>query len=389
MASKFQVKPLTFSPDIIAQLKKGEAYELPALGSNYTSLYIPARYVGDGEVRFIRTNNWFSHDELNYVNYKIISYAKESNLKIGDEIVVVIKLTTAQRRFYSVRSFPNEESTTEEKSQIFTPVEKPKNHNGFIEGIYFTEEQKVTFDTAYEMASQWGYSTLLLAGDSGNGKTSMSEAYASHKGMDYCEIACGLIRDSEEWFGTREFKEGETVFLESDFIKAVKRGNVIICLDELNRTETWNTSSLYTLLSHGRTLFRGEEIKVGPNIIFTATMNIGSQFTGIFPLDEALRNRFVMNLMVETLPASVEAQVLVNSIGVSFEIAQKIVNVMIELRQVKKVNHLEYDASTRTSKAVAMMVKAKMPLVMAFKNAFRMVESDVYKNIVDILAVKA
>ena len=149
-------------------------------------------------------------------------------------------------------------------------------------------------------------------------------------------------------------EEGETFFSESNFTKIVEGGNAVIVLDELNRIDPYISNILFPLLDHaGKTSVAGHDIKVGPNIIFFATVNLGFQFTGTFTLDAALTNRFSAKILVNALPKEIEVEVLIARAGVNRLHANKIVKLMEGLRRLNDKDELSIDASTRVSIQIA------------------------------------
>ena len=188
--------------------------------------------------------------------------------------------------------------------------------------------------------------------------------------MNFLRWDCATVRDPEEFFGYRGAvdgstmsTEGETFFAESEFTKVVQEGNAVIVLDELNRIDPYISNILFPLLDHaGKTSVAGHEVIVGPNIMFFATVNLGFQFTGTFTLDAALTNRFAAKILVNSLPAHIEAKILVARGGVDFEVANKIVKLMQGLRVLNNKDQLSVDASTRVSIQISELVGCGLDL---------------------------
>jgi nitric oxide reductase NorQ protein len=195
---------------------------------------------------------------------------------------------------------------------------------------------------------------ILMVGPSGCGKTTMLEAIAAANGMKFLRMNCAVVRDPEEWFGYREARGGETVFVPTDFTNTIREGNCIVVLDEFNRVEPWLHNSLMPLLDHaGATTVHGETIKRGPKCLFVATINRGSRFTGTFMLDAAVTNRMSATIYVDHLESRLERQLLIKRVGISNELAERIVRAMVALRAFASRNELDVDVSTRSSLKVA------------------------------------
>jgi nitric oxide reductase NorQ protein len=98
--------------------------------------------------------------------------------------------------------------------------------------------------------------------------------------------------------GNTHFKDGETAFDQSAFVKAIQTENAVILLDELSRAhpEAWNI--LMTVLDEGQRYLRLDEdinaptIHVASGVSFIATANIGTEYTSTRVLDRALMDRF-------------------------------------------------------------------------------------------------
>jgi len=225
---------------------------------------------------------------------------------------------------------------------------------------------------------------ILMVGPSGFGKTTIPEKYAQSAGLDFFRMNCPTIRDPEEWFGQRIAKEGSTMFVKSLFAKKLEEGNVVIVLDELNRLEPWLTNTIYPLLDDGRntTVYDGEEIKVGNNVVFVATMNLGHNYSGVFQLDAALSNRFSFICEVGPLPTEREIDVLKNRTGVDQTAASTIVNLATSIRNLSVV-----ECSTRTTLMIASQVSAGMSIRSSFQNAvvLRCSNQNARRQIIDVV----
>ena len=226
---------------------------------------------------------------------------------------------------------------------------------------------------------------LMMVGPSGYGKTTVPQAFAETWEMRYFRMNCASIRDPEEWFGYREARDGETVFVFSPFAKAVMEGNVVIVLDEFNRVEPWLHNTLYPLLDHDRkTVVHGEEIKCGPNVMFVATVNLGFQFVGTFSLDSAITNRMDAVILVDALPTKVEEKILKDRTGITQLDAKKIVGIVQKLREISKSEPFTIDISTRSSLKVADFVSAGLKMEHAFKAVLiNAAQEDEAKRIID------
>ncbi len=258
----------------------------------------------------------------------------------------------------------------------------------WYDGFFMPKEELKAFEVAYELSATLP-AKIMMIGPSGYGKTTLGEAFAIQRGMRFVRFNTALVRDPEEFFGYRTAENGTVTFIESEFTKAIKQGNTVVVLDELNRASSEMHNALFPILDDaGRTVVFGEEIVVGPRTIIIATVNIGYQFTGTFTLDQALVNRMDITLRVGPLGPTTEAKVLVRRTGIAVEDAAKIVSVCQALRNLNEAGTILVDASTRTSLKVARIVAGGR---MGIKDAFRLVvvngaNVDEQKDIIDAIS---
>lgn len=235
--------------------------------------------------------------------------------------------------------------------------------------VYIKDADRKLMTAVHKLAAV-EHQAVMMIGPSGYGKTTIPFAMAEEWGMDVIRWDCAQVRDTEEFFGYRGAKDGSTldengdpIFIKTAFTKAVEKGNVVVILDELNRIDPYISNALFPLLDHaGETEVAGYDIKLGPNVIFFATINMGYQFTGTFELDAALTNRFIAKIVVDALPEDVEAKIIQARGGVSAEEARRIVKLMTGLRGLNNDGALSLDASTRVSLALAKLVGAGLDL---------------------------
>lgn len=247
----------------------------------------------------------------------------------------------------------------EVKTQVgggFPPIEnKPvyAQQPAALSGYYISDDLRLAFTTLHNIskASPESSAKLVILGPSGFGKTTIPQLFAKQTGRGYFDMNCGGVRDPEEWYGYREAKDGETVFIESEFIKAVQQDDMVIVLNELNRVEPWLHNALYPLLddTHGSNV-HGKDFKVGKGVIFIATMNTGHKHTGIFEADAALINRFQFVVEVGPMPQVHEQRVLIQRTGIGQLEAEHLVKIASILRDA------DVDCSTRDTLAIASMM---------------------------------
>lgn len=233
-------------------------------------------------------------------------------------------------------------------------------------GYYINAEARLVFTSAKALSDARPERAvkLMMVGASGYGKTTLPKVFSERIGYSFMRMNCANIRDPEEWFGYREAIEGSTVFIRSQFTKAIEAGNLVVVLDEFNRLEPWLHNTLFPLLDDdGCTVVHDEEFRIGQNVIVVGTINTGYRYTGTFELDEALYNRFNFVLEVGAMPHSEEVKVLMNRTGVEKNDANEIVKMATRLRTMNVV------CSTRSTLDIALMVSIGMTKREAFETA--------------------
>lgn len=243
-------------------------------------------------------------------------------------------------------------------------------------GYYVSPNAQRVFETAARMLQADPYTAvkILMTGESGYGKTTIAQKMARLLGLGYFRMNCAAVRDPSEWFFDIEVKtvivktpDGytavpETIFTLSEFAERVASGNCVIVLDEFNRLESNMHNTLFPLLDDdGCTRLHHIDFRVGPNVLFVGTVNLGAKFSGTFLLDDALTNRFDMLLPVKPLPEQTEISVLQNRVGILDSTADVIVSLATVLRENG------YDCSTRDTLKISKLVNAGMPTRDAFE----------------------
>jgi nitric oxide reductase NorQ protein len=209
---------------------------------------------------------------------------------------------------------------------------------------------------------------ILIKGKHGLGKSELARQLAATYQMQYIPIPINLLQESGQLMGHDEFVDNQTTFVESNFVRAVRTQNSVIHLEELNRPESPKAlGELFPLLDDSRMIVHDKigEVKVAPGTVFVGTLNVGFEYTGIDPLDEALRDRFHF-VELGYLPPVEEANLIQMRTGLS----GAPVNQLIEL-----INSLRYDGqdpihvSTRRILMIAELMQAKLPMQSAIVNS--------------------
>ncbi|UTH12814.1 ATP-binding protein [Macrococcus equipercicus] len=139
---------------------------------------------------------------------------------------------------------------------------------------------------------------ILLKGPTGSGKTKLAETLRLKLGRKMNSINCSVDLDAESLLGfkTIEVIDGETqiTFVEGPVIQAMKEGHLLY-IDEINMAKPETLPILNGVLDFRRTLtnpFTGEVVTAHDDFAVIAAINVG--YVGTLPMNEALKNRFVV-----------------------------------------------------------------------------------------------
>ncbi len=162
---------------------------------------------------------------------------------------------------------------------------------------------------------------IMMVGPAGCGKTQAAKALPGATNRPFFYFNLGATQDPRATLiGNTHFKDGQTTFDESAFVRAIQTENAVILLDELSRAhpEAWNI--LMTVLDEGQRYLRLDEdvnsptIRVASGVSFIATANIGTEYTSTRVLDRALMDRFEI-IEVDILTLDQEAALLTKRYG--------------------------------------------------------------------------
>lgn len=139
---------------------------------------------------------------------------------------------------------------------------------------------------------------VLLKGPTGSGKTKLAETLSYDLNQKMNSINCSVDLDAESLLGykTIENENGvsKIVFVDGPVIEAMREGNILY-IDEINMAKPETLPILNGVLDFRRTItnpFTGEVIKAHDNFKVISAINVG--YVGTLPMNEALKNRFVV-----------------------------------------------------------------------------------------------
>jgi MoxR-like ATPase len=147
-----------------------------------------------------------------------------------------------------------------------------------------------------------------MKGAAGSGKTTALQLAAGISGRPFFYFNLGSTNDPRSAIiGNTHFDKNKgTYFAQSEFITAITTPNAVILMDELSRINLEAGNILLTVLDHQRYLRIDESpetpvIRVAEGVSFLATANIGSEYTGTITIDQALRERFGIEIEMDLL----------------------------------------------------------------------------------------
>lgn len=196
-----------------------------------------------------------------------------------------------------------------------------------------TKELFAVLDAERKIESQ----NVLLVGPTGCGKTEFAKQFAALHKLPLLKMDCSNVTEASQWFGHFDMRAGSMTWQESPFDKVVSAGNHVILLDEINRATPEVLNVLLPLLDTNKSTFIQDRrptpiLRDGGGLVWFATMNEGSSYTGTNKLDRALRARFGDVVELTYLSRLDEIDLLVRRTGLAVEIATKLVDLAATVR---------------------------------------------------------
>lgn len=225
---------------------------------------------------------------------------------------------------------------------------------------------------------------LMLIGDQGIGKSTLSRAVATKLNWKFRKVSGGLIKKYAYMLGRFlpvPGKDGNLNFswVDSQLVKTLREAirnpeeTFLLMIDEYSRMDEDARDALLDIIEGEIRILalpNGEEITVPANVHFMAAANEGGSFT-VRKEDAAAKDRWVI-IKVEHMPQAEElAHCLTkypNASRATLDQALTVINKLRSLRHDLKVR-LSKTISTRASQNVAMFLSAGVDLEVALTTA--------------------
>ncbi len=332
---------------------------------------------------------WFTVAETGKPYIVPTPFNLESASKKVDAIVATNALAAVIDERGDVVYMPNVTAPAVAKPAVKPAKTKPVAPKApVISGDYFYFEQDANLVLS-TVASQFkkgftGAANILVAGDSGTGKTTIAKRFAEKMGWGCHRLNCALITEASDIAGQRGIKNNETTWEWSAVGKAIAGGNCVIILDELNRAYPNALNALFGLLDDSRrTWFNDVELVVGPNVVFFATINEGAEYTGTFQADAALLNRFQYVFRMGNIPEKERQNVLASNFPT---LSDSVVKSIVAVGNTLTLRIEAIHCPIRSLKAVAAAVASGMSHREAWEFTFVNALHDSYKReVIDLL----
>ena len=192
---------------------------------------------------------------------------------------------------------------------------------------------------------------ILLKGPTGSGKTRLAETLSEVVQTPMNQVNCSVDLDAESLLGfktikTNEQGQQEIIFIDGPVIKAMREGHILY-IDEINMAKPETLPILNGVLDYRRQLtnpFTGEVIKAAPGFNVIAAINEG--YVGTLPMNEALKNRFIV-IQVDYIGGDILKDVIKQQSQLQDDdIIKKIIKFNEDLRTMSKQGQISEEAAS-------------------------------------------
>ncbi|QSZ42796.1 AAA domain-containing protein [Sulfurimonas aquatica] len=187
---------------------------------------------------------------------------------------------------------------------------------------------------------------VLIKGPTGCGKTRFIESMGEKLDRKVYTVVCHDDLSAADLIGRHLINEHGTFWQDGPLTKAVREGGICY-LDEIIEARKDTTVVLHSLADYRRVLpidRTGELIEAHPDFMLVVSYNPGYQnvLKGMKP---STKQRFI-SLSFDYPKPEIEKEIIIKESGVNAEVAQKLVNIAGEIRQLTD-SDIEEAVSTR------------------------------------------
>jgi MoxR-like ATPase len=240
----------------------------------------------------------------------------------------------------------------------------PEFTKGGLDGEGFVPV-RTSFSAASELYKEGGNLNMCFTGPSGVGKTATARQFAAVMGLPFLRVDCSSVRDASAWFGRTRAADGSVFWSPSIFFRAIRGGNCVILLDEINRANPAVLNALLSLMDdQGEVVIEDADILLqrGKGVIMISAANIGNQYTGTNRMDPALFNRQTLVVEFSWPDENTEKGIILNFFENPDDVfvqktADTIVRIMGALRQrLPEMGITNIDMGIRHTRTMAQLV---------------------------------
>lgn len=175
---------------------------------------------------------------------------------------------------------------------------------------------------------------VLIKGPTGCGKTRFIESMGEKLNRKVYTVVCHDDLSAADLVGRHLINENGTYWQDGPLTKAVREGGICY-LDEIIEARKDTTVVLHSLADYRRVLpidRTGELIEAHPDFMLVVSYNPGYQnvLKGMKP---STKQRFI-SLSFDYPKPEIEKEIIIKESGVNEEVAQKLVNIAGEIRQL-------------------------------------------------------
>jgi len=202
---------------------------------------------------------------------------------------------------------------------------------------------------------------ILIKGPTGCGKTRFIEHMGEKLKRKVYTVVCHDDLSAADLIGRHLIDENGTYWQDGPLTKAVREGGICY-LDEIIEARKDTTVVLHSLADYRRVLpidRTGELIEAHPDFMLVVSYNPGYQnvLKGMKP---STKQRFIA-MSFEYPKAEIEKEIVIKESGIDSEIAQKLVNIAGEIRQLEDTDIQEAVSTRLLIYAAKLIVKGFNP----------------------------